>query len=120
MRIAPDGSQLLITPYIEGPSTATTSFEDHYIQAQITPEEEVLTLLDDSDPATKAILLEHYDAHTLTPEILAATSGTLAPWMASLTFGGPDLQTVYLGSLRGTTIPYFRSPVAGLPLQHWQ
>jgi len=26
---------------------------------------------------------------------------------------------VYLGSLRGTTIPYFRSPVAGLPMVHW-
>jgi hypothetical protein len=60
------------------------------------------------------------EAHTLTPEVMQATHGTIAPWMASLTFGGPDLQTVYLGSLRGTTIPYFRSPVAGLPMQHWQ
>ena len=39
--------------------------------------------------------------------------------MASVTFGGRDLQTVYLGSLRGTTIPYFRAPVAGLPMVHW-
>jgi sugar lactone lactonase YvrE len=45
--------------------------------------------------------------------------GTIAPWMASVTFGGPDLQTVYIGSLRGTTIPFFRSPVAGLPMVHW-
>ena len=46
-------------------------------------------------------------------------SSALAPWMASLTFGGPDLQTVYLGSLRGTTLPSFHSPVAGLPQIHW-
>jgi hypothetical protein len=50
---------------------------------------------------------------------MAATKGTLAPWMASLTFGGPDLRTVYLGSLMGTTIPYFQAPVAGLPMAHW-
>ena len=34
--------------------------------------------------------------------------------------GGNDLRTVYLGSLRGTTIPSFRSPVAGLPMVHWK
>jgi hypothetical protein len=40
--------------------------------------------------------------------------------MASITFGGPDLRTVYLGSLRGSTLPSFRSPVAGLPMVHWE
>ena len=39
--------------------------------------------------------------------------------MASVTFGGPDLQTVYIGSLKGTSVPYFRAPVAGLPMVHW-
>lgn len=34
----------------------------------------------------------------------------------SVTFGRPDLRTVYLGSLLGTRIPYFRSPAVGLPL----
>ena len=38
---------------------------------------------------------------------------------ASISFGGPDLRTVYVGSLKGTRIPYFRSPVAGLPMAHW-
>jgi hypothetical protein len=32
---------------------------------------------------------------------------------------GADLRTVYVGSLRGTTIPHFRSPVPGLPLVRW-
>ena len=36
---------------------------------------------------------------------MMACGGTIAPWMASLTFGGPDLKNVYIGSLRGTTIP---------------
>lgn len=85
----------------------------------ITPEGEVLTLLDDSNADATRRLDRHYAARTLTPDIMAAAAGTLAPWMASLTFGGPDLRTVYLGSLRGTTLPSFRSPVAGLPPIHW-
>lgn len=86
----------------------------------ITPEGEVLTLLDDGNPEATARLNRHYAARTLTPEIMAAARGTLAPWMASLTFGGPDLKTVYLGSLQGTRIPWFRSPVAGQALIHWR
>ena len=85
----------------------------------ITPQGEVLTLLDDSNPQATRLLNAHFEARTLTPDIMAAAHGTLAPWMASLTFGGPDLRTVYLGSLRGTTIPYFTAPLAGLPLIHW-
>ncbi len=86
----------------------------------LTPSGEVLTLLDDCDPVQAQIYDQHFYAGTMTPEVMAATQGSIAPWMASVTFGGPDLRTVYLGSLRGTTIPYFRSPVAGLPLAHWR
>lgn len=86
----------------------------------ITPEGEVLELLDDSNPVANAVYEQHFRAGTLTPEIMAANHGTLCPWMASLTFGGPDLCTVYLGSLRGNRIPYFRSPVPGQPMIHWR
>ena len=73
----------------------------------LTPEGDVLTLLDDSDPVQVSIYDRHFYAGTMTPEVMAATKGSIAPWMASLTFGGPDLRTVYLGSLMGTAIPYF-------------
>ncbi len=86
----------------------------------ITPEGDVLTLLDDGVPEQVRLLDEHYYAGTLREEILlSCKGGRLAPWMASVTFGGPDLRTVYVGSLMGTTIPYFRSPVPGLPMVHW-
>ena len=85
----------------------------------LTPAGDVLTLLDDCDPIQRDIYDRHFYAGTMTPEVMAATKGTIAPWMASVTFGGPDLRTVYLGSLMGTTIPYFRAPVAGTPLAHW-
>jgi gluconolactonase len=85
----------------------------------LTPEGEVLTLLDDGNPQRVAALDKAWTEGNVTPEIMAGAGGTLAPWMASLTFGGPDLKTVYLGSLRGTRIPYFRSPVSGQPLIYW-
>jgi sugar lactone lactonase YvrE len=86
----------------------------------VTPQGEVLTLLDDGDSAKVAIFERHFFDGTMTPAVMGATAGSIAPLMASVTFGGPDLKTVYLGSLRGTTIPYFRSPVAGLPMVHWR
>jgi gluconolactonase len=55
----------------------------------------------------------------VTAEILFETGRGIAPWMASVTFGGSDLQTAYIGSLKGSRIPYFRAPVPGLPMVHW-
>jgi sugar lactone lactonase YvrE len=85
----------------------------------ITPQGDLLTLLDDGAAAATAALDEAWRERRVTPDLMAAATGTLCPWMASLTFGGADLRTVYLGSLRGERIPFFRSPVAGLPLIHW-
>jgi gluconolactonase len=85
----------------------------------LTRDGEVLTLLDDGKPEATAALDAAWSENRVTPDLMAPASGTIAPWMASLTFGGPDLKTVYLGSLRGNRIPYFRSPVAGLPLVYW-
>ncbi len=86
----------------------------------ITPDGEVLELLDDSNPSANAIYEQHFAAGTLTPEIMGANHGTICPWMASLTFGGVDLKTVYLGSLRGSRIPYFQSPISGQKMIHWK
>ena len=79
----------------------------------------MLTLLDDGDPEGVAAFDAAFFAGTMTPEVLGGGRGTLAPMMASVTFGGPDLKTVYLGSLMGSRLPSFRSPVAGLALTHW-
>jgi sugar lactone lactonase YvrE len=64
-------------------------------------------------------LEQQFRAGAVTEDVLFATGRGLAPWMASLTFGGPDLHTVYIGSLRGQRIPYFRAPAPGLPMVHW-
>lgn len=87
----------------------------------ITPKGDLLTILDaGGDKTALAILDAAWEAGRVTPELMGACGGTLCPWMASLTFGGPDLKTVYLGSLRGSRIPWFRSPVAGQPLIYWE
>jgi len=87
----------------------------------LTPEGELRTILDDAcDSAAYQALMQAFDEGQATPELMLACAGQIAPWCASVTFGGPDLQTVYVGSLRGNRLPYFRSPVAGLPPAHWQ
>lgn len=132
MRVQPDGS--LTDREIYGPSNVggfcdgiafdaygnlwtTLIMADRLVA--ITPDGELLTLLDDGNPEKTAELDKAWEEGRVTPDLMAAATGTLCPWMASLTFGGPDLRTVYLGSLRGNRIPYFTSPVAGLPLIDW-
>lgn len=87
----------------------------------LTPDGEVLELLDDGGDAAALAELEAEFAsgRIVNFDTMLRCGGTLAPWMASVTFGGPDLRQVYLGSLRGNRIPTFRSPVAGLPMVHW-
>lgn len=86
----------------------------------ITPDGEMHILLDEGDHGKVQRLDDAFYNRCVTNEILFQTGRGIAPWMASVTFGGPDLKNVYIGSLRATNIPWFRSPVAGLPMVHWQ
>ena len=86
----------------------------------ITPDGDFKVLIDEGDPAKVKALDDAFYANKVTNEILFETGRGIAPWMASVTFGGPDLKTVYIGSLRATNIPYFAAPVAGLPMVHWK
>jgi gluconolactonase len=86
----------------------------------ITPEGSLRIILDDDRNSTAGrTLMAAFARDEATPQHMLACGGAIAPWFASVTFGGPDLRTVYVGSLRGSRIPYFRSPVAGLPMVHW-
>jgi sugar lactone lactonase YvrE len=85
----------------------------------LTPQGDMRVLLDEGDPQKVGALERAFFGGHVTSEVLFATGRGIAPWMASVTFGGPDLRTVYIGSLKGTRIPYFRSPIAGLPMVHW-
>ena len=85
----------------------------------LTPEGDMRVLLDEGDPVKVGALEKAFFDNNVTEEVLFATGRGLAPWMASVTFGGPDLRTIYIGSLRGSRIPCFQAPVPGLPMVHW-
>ncbi|MEQ8662275.1 MAG: SMP-30/gluconolactonase/LRE family protein, partial [Gammaproteobacteria bacterium] len=86
----------------------------------LTPEGDYRELLVDGDARATATLERAFQGDGVTPDLLLASGGTLANWFASITFGGPDLRTCYIGSLRGTRIPCFTAPVGGQPMVHWQ
>ncbi|MDF2120263.1 SMP-30/gluconolactonase/LRE family protein [Roseiarcaceae bacterium H3SJ34-1] len=98
---------------------ATMIFADRLVA--ITPQGDLLDLLDDGDAEAAARFEAAFASGGPVPfDLLMQTGGPLCTWLASITFGGADLSTVYLGGLRSTTIPFFQSPVAGLPMAHWQ
>ena len=86
----------------------------------ITPGGDLRIILDDDhDSEPGRALMDAFNRDEVTPELISATGGTIARWFTSVTFGGPDLRTVYVGNLQAPRIPHFRSPVAGLPMVHW-
>lgn len=86
----------------------------------ITPEGDFHVLLDDTNEEAGMALEQAFVEDRVTPDHMLDAGGTIAPWFASVTFGGKDLKTAYIGSLKGTRIPYFQSPVPGLPMVHWR
>lgn len=85
----------------------------------LTPGGDLRLLLDEGDAAKVEKLEQAFFQNRVDEQTLFATGQGIAPWMASVTFGGPNLQTLYIGSLKGQRIPYFRAPVPGLPMVHW-
>jgi len=85
----------------------------------ITPEGELLKILMLSNPNAFDAIRKALEERRLTAKIMMGNVNQIAPAVTSLAFGDSDLSTVYLGSLWGKRIPFFKSPVAGLPMAHW-
>jgi sugar lactone lactonase YvrE len=85
----------------------------------ITPDGEAHTVFEDPNPAALDNGVAKVAAGALTPEELFACMGATLQFPASVTFAGPDLRTVYIGSLAMPHLVSFQSPVAGLPMRHW-
>jgi len=85
----------------------------------LTPQGDLRILLDEGDPQKVDALEKAFFANEVNQNVLFATGQGVAPWMASVTFGGPDLRTLYIGSLRASRIPFFQAPLPGLPMVHW-
>lgn len=133
LRVAGDGS--LSDREVFGPSSLGAGFPDGFAfdahgnlwcamilserLIAITPEGEVLTLFDDGNPAALTKAEHAFGQGRIPADISMECAGPVGGLMTSVTFAGPDLRTVHIGSLLGTRIPTFRSPVPGLPMAHW-
>ena len=87
---------------------------------RIAPDGTQTVVLEDSDPEVLARVERKYQESGLArADIDAGRDRTLGN-LASIAFGGPDLRTVYLGSLFGERVATFRSPIAGAEPPHWR
>ena len=85
----------------------------------ITPQGDLRIIFDDSNPQACRKIDEAFFNCTLDQKTIFSGLGSVAPATASVNFGGPNLDTVYVGSLFETRIPYFTSPVPGAPPIWW-
>lgn len=86
----------------------------------ITPDGDYHVVFEEANEPLLASFDQKLAAGQATPADMAATVGKTLQLVTSVTFGGPDLQTVYVGSLGMSHLPTFHSPVAGLPMHHWK
>ncbi len=85
----------------------------------ITPDGDYHVVFEEANEPLLATFGEKIATGTAEPADMAATVGKTLQFVTSVNFGGPDLRTVYIGSLGMSQLPTFRSPVPGLPMHHW-
>jgi sugar lactone lactonase YvrE len=86
---------------------------------RVAPDGEQTPLLEDNEPDYLNKIEQRLELGTLRREDVQRVPSKCLKNIASVTFGGADLRTVYLGSLGGDSLAVLRSPVAGEPLPHW-
>jgi sugar lactone lactonase YvrE len=87
---------------------------------RVAPDGSHEVVLADTDGAHVDKIERDLSAGTIQRDDMQKTPTKLLKNIASITFGGPDLKTGYIGSLGGDTLATFRSPVAGRPPAHWR
>ncbi len=84
----------------------------------ITPEGEAHTVFEDPSEMMDTVMGKIANG-TFQPEDMFTLVGKTIQFPTSVAFAGPDLKTVYMGSLAMPHLLSFQSPVPGLPLHHW-
>lgn len=102
----------------EGALWVTSIFSNRVLR--ITPDRSVTVMIEDNDPHFTAEIDRQWQSGEMgrapTTGVLPRTLGNVS----SVAFGGPDLRTLYLGALLVDRIHRTPSPVAGLPMPHWE
>lgn len=86
---------------------------------RLSPDGRLDTILDDSDTEAVTAAETSFAQNTFNRSNIDAGRNGVLGNLASVSFGGNDLKTVYLGSLFGQRLAVFRSPVAGAVPHHW-
>lgn len=85
----------------------------------VSPSGFVQPVYEDSNPERVGAVEVALQQEKLGRDLIYSDDGTNLQNPTSIAFCGPDLTTAVIGSLTGTTLRTFESPVAGMPLQHW-
>ena len=86
----------------------------------ITPDGDYHVVFEDANDALLSTFEQKIADGSAQPTDMMAAAGQTLQFVTSVAFGGPDLRTVYIGSLGMSRLPTFRSPVVGLPMRHWK
>lgn len=86
---------------------------------RVTPDGEQHIVVEDCEQAAVDEAMGRWEQGSFTREQMNIGATRYLANIASITFGGDDLKTVYLGSLFGDSLFRFRSPVAGVTPPHW-
>ena len=86
---------------------------------RVSPDGDQHIVIEDSDPDHLDHLERALAERRLTRPMLYQNKSRKLQNVTSIAFGGPDRRTAYLGSLIGTSLASFRSPVAGAKPVHW-
>jgi hypothetical protein len=76
-------------------------------------------VIEDADPKELEKLTAVFESDRPVREMIEIGGKRALSNIASIGSGGPDLHTVYMGSLSHDGIQSFRSPIKGAPLVHW-
>ncbi|MEL6121679.1 MAG: SMP-30/gluconolactonase/LRE family protein [Pseudomonadota bacterium] len=87
--------------------------------AHVSKDGNVLVVYEERDPERVAEVQSALDAGTLTRDLIYQDTGATLNNPTSLAFGGPDLRTLYAGSITNTYLCAFGCSVAGQPMAHW-
>ncbi|MEN2738402.1 SMP-30/gluconolactonase/LRE family protein [Microbacterium sp. X-17] len=86
----------------------------------VTPDGAQHLLIEQSDPEQMERLCALQRTTGVLRSVIYEEHGSTLRNMSSLAFGGPDLHTVFVGSLMGDSVLSFHAPVAGVEPAHWR
>jgi hypothetical protein len=81
---------------------------------------EIATVLEDADASFVDAAEAAFETGQMNAAHLGMIPRTTLQQLTSVAFGGPDRQSVYLGSLHAPCVYRFRATVRGAPADHWR